>query len=377
MVSALPAANSSVRSETRPSQSILQPTGALSDEARWAATLARDATYDGAFVFAVRSTGVYCRPTCPSRRPRRAQVSFYATSAQAEAAGYRACKRCHPATTAPTPPAALADIQRLCAYIDEHLDETLTLRELSDRAHISPFHLQRVFKQIVGVSPRQYIEALRLGRLKDALQAGDDVITAQYAAGFSSSSRVYERAADHLGMTPGAYRRGAQAQTIRYTLADSPLGRLLVARTERGVCAIRMGEDDGELLDGLAREFPAATLQRDDPGMAETVSAIANYLAGQQPALDLPLDVRATAFQRRVWEALQAIPYGETRSYRQIAEAIGQPGAVRAVGQACAANPIAPVIPCHRALRSDGGLGGYRWGLARKRKLLESEKMAE
>ena len=372
MGSAVSTIQTSVAHEPLASQTPVAP----GDDAMWAATLARDAAYNGAFVFAVRSTGIYCRPTCPSRRPHREQVSFYVAPAQAEAAGYRACKRCHPASQTPTPPVALADIQRLCAYIDAHLDETLTLRQLSDQAHISPFHLQRVFKQIVGVSPRQYVEARRLGRLKNALQAGDDVLTAQYAAGFSSSSRVYEHAADHLGMTPGAYRRGAQAQTISYTLADSSLGRLLVARTARGLCAIRMGEDDDDLLAGLAREFPAASLQHDDANMTETVSAIANYVAGQQPTLDLPLDVRATAFQRRVWEALQAIPYGETRSYRQIAEAIGQPGAVRAVGQACASNPVAPVIPCHRALRSDGGLGGYRWGLARKRTLLAGEQAA-
>jgi AraC family transcriptional regulator of adaptative response/methylated-DNA-[protein]-cysteine methyltransferase len=266
-------------------------------------------------------------------------------------------------------------IHALCRFIEANAAEPLTLANLGRRAHMSPAHLQRVFKRITGVTPRQYAEACRLGRFKAQLKEkeNDTVTAAIYQAGYGSNSRLYERVDDHLGMTPATYRDGGRTTQIGYTLTASPLGRLLVAGTERGICAVRLGDSDAKLEEGLRAEFPAAQLSRDE-ALREWTQAIVNHLRGQQPHLDLPLDVQATAFQWRVWQELCAIPYGSTRTYAEIAQRIGQPKAVRAVGRACATNPVAVVVPCHRAVRTDGGLGGYRWGLKRKEKLLTKER---
>lgn len=345
---------------------------ALDEESCWEATLRRDTGLDGAFVYAVRSTGIYCRPSCPARRPRRDQVLFFPAPDAAERAGFRACRRCRPRQAAPQ-----ADlVHRACRYIDEHLDGPLTLEALGAALEVSPYHLQRTFKRVMRITPRQYAEVRRVEHVKTHLRDGGDVTTALYDAGYGSSSRFYERAGAHLGMTPSAYRRGARGLRITYTIVDCALGRLLVGTTERGVCAVSLGDRDADLEAFLNREYPAAEISREDDDHAAWVDAIVRHLDGREPQLDLPVDVQATAFQWRVWETLRAIPYGSTRSYGEIARAIGEPAAARAVAKACATNPVAVVIPCHRAVRGDGGTGGYRWGVARKRALLERERAA-
>jgi AraC family transcriptional regulator of adaptative response/methylated-DNA-[protein]-cysteine methyltransferase len=265
-------------------------------------------------------------------------------------------------------------VRSACRYIEANLESPLTLAALGGHVGVSPSHLQRLFKRVTGVSPRQYADARRLGRLKACLKEGRTVTMALYEAGYGSSSRLYERASSQLGMTPATYRRGGRDMRIRYTVADCPLGRLLLAGTDRGVCAVFLGDADGPLETALAGEYPAAEIGREDAVLKPWVEALVDHLRGQQPHLDLPLDVQATAFQWRVWQELRAIPYGSTRSYGEIARALGRPTAVRAVARACATNPVSVVIPCHRAVRSDGGLGGYRWGLERKRKLLAQEQ---
>jgi len=346
-------------------------TGANNDH-RWQAVLAHDTTQDGAFVYAVRSTGIYCRPGCPSRRPRRDRVEFFPVPEAARYAGYRACRRCHPDSVVVAPDYAL--VSRVCAVLHgDTIEGETTLAALGASLEVSPFHLQRTFKRVMGITPRQYADACRLDRFKSGVRAGERVTDAIYDAGYGSASRLYEHADDRLGMTPGEYRRGGDGTTIRYTLADSPLGRLLVAGTARGICVVSLGDTDAALVDALVREYPAAIRERDDAGFGTQVAAILAHLRGDLPRLDLPLDVRATAFQWRVWEALRAIPPGETRSYMQVAAAIGQPTAARAVARACATNPAALVIPCHRVVREGGALGGYRWGLERKRTLLARE----
>jgi AraC family transcriptional regulator of adaptative response/methylated-DNA-[protein]-cysteine methyltransferase len=268
-------------------------------------------------------------------------------------------------------------IQALCRYIETHLEEPLTLDVLAVQAGLSPFHLQRTFKRITGITPRQYVDACRLGRLKERLRESNNVTTALYEAGYSSSSRLYERSASQLGMTPGDYRKGAPATAIRYTLAECPLGLLLLAGTERGICAVYLGDDEDYLETALREEFPRASRERDDDGLRPWVVPILEHLEGQRPHLELPLDVQATAFQWRVWDELRKIPYGTTRTYGEVAGALGQPTAARAVARACATNPVSVLIPCHRVIREDGGLGGYRWGLSRKRALLDQEKQAK
>jgi AraC family transcriptional regulator of adaptative response/methylated-DNA-[protein]-cysteine methyltransferase len=344
----------------------------MSDSEFWEAVLARDRRHDGIFVYAVRSTGIYCRPSCPARRPQREQVQFFARPAQAEQAGFRACRRCHPNGDAPADP-LLDVVEQVCRVLAEPCDKPPTLDELARQFHVSPAHLQRAFKRIVGVSPRQYADEQRLGRFKQQLKAGEPVTHALYESGYGSSSTVYEQAVTQLGMTPTAYKSGGMDARIVYSVAPCALGHLLVAMTERGVCAVRLGDSEAALEATLRDEFPAAVIARDDEQLRSTMAMLLDYLRGEQPHLDLPLDIRATAFQRRVWEALRAIPYGSTRSYREVAEAIGQPKAVRAVAHACAANPVALVVPCHRVVGSDGSLHGYRWGVERKRALLEQE----
>jgi AraC family transcriptional regulator of adaptative response/methylated-DNA-[protein]-cysteine methyltransferase len=342
----------------------------LTDDQRWQAVAARDRQFDGRFVTAVRTTGVYCRPSCPARTPKRENVTFYASPAEAEAAGFRACKRC-----SPNEQAWEADVAgRVCRYIEAHSEDHPTLDELGAHVALSPHHLQRVFKRALGITPRQYAEAYRLEQFKTRLKAGGSVTQALYDAGYSSSSRLYERAPDQLGMTPAAYRKGGRGMRIHYTMTECPLGLLLVAATERGICAVCLGDAPDELEAELRADYPAADIARAEAGLGEWVQALLQYLDGQGPHLELPLDVQATAFQWRVWQELRRIPPGETRSYRQIAAAIGSPGAVRAVGNACASNRAALVIPCHRAVREDGGLGGYRWGLNRKATLLAQEQ---
>jgi AraC family transcriptional regulator of adaptative response/methylated-DNA-[protein]-cysteine methyltransferase len=341
-------------------------------EGCWRAVLARDADRDGSFVYAVRSTGVYCRPSCPAKPPRREQVAFYALPELAERAGFRACRRCRPRDVTADP--HVETVRRACRYIEANLEEPLTLAVLGEHVALSPAHLQRTFKRVTGISPRQYADACRLGRLKARLKTRRTVTMAMLEAGYGSSSRLYERAADQLGMTPGTYRRGGRGMQVRYALLDCPLGRLLLAATERGVCAVCIGEADGVLEESLRAEYPAAEVERDDAALRPLAAEMLAHLSGERPHLDLPVDVQATAFQWRVWRELQAIPYGETRTYQQVARAVGRPSAVRAVARACATNPVAVVIPCHRVVRTDGGLGGYRWGLKRKRALLDQER---
>jgi AraC family transcriptional regulator, regulatory protein of adaptative response / methylated-DNA-[protein]-cysteine methyltransferase len=344
------------------------------DERFWQAVVTRDARFDGQFVFAVSSTKIYCRPSCPSRRPQRQRVKFFALPDAAEAAGFRACLRCQPRKESVADP-QLELAQRVCDLLNSSEGETVKLAELAAHAGVSLFHLQRTFKRVMGISPRQYAAARRFGNFKQLVREGESVTNALYDSGFNSSSRVYEQAAEELGMTPATYGRGGRGVKISYTIADSPLGRLLVALTERGVCAVRMGDSDSELEKDLRTEFPAATIERTDAKLRASVQTILNHLNNNEPHLDLPLDIRATAFQRQVWEQLRAIPYGETVSYGDVAKALGKPGAVRAVGRACATNPVALVIPCHRVVREDESLGGYRWGLDRKRKLLAREQL--
>lgn len=342
------------------------------DDPRWAAVLARDARHDGEFVFAVSSTGVYCRPSCAARRPRRENVEFFGGPEAAEQAGYRACLRCRPRAKSGNREADLA--KEICRFIEQHLDEPLTLGRLGKQFHQSPFHLQRRFKAALGITPREYADSCRLRALKRNLQAGDSVTRAMYDAGYGSSSRLYERTASQLGMTPDKYRRGAVAATIRYTCADSPLGRMLVAATDHGICSIQFGRGEGELIEGLKREFPFAARKADDRSLRPWVEALLNHMRGKDLDSALPLDIRATAFQRKVWAHLQSIPFGATKSYQQVAKAIGRPTACRAVARACATNPVAVAIPCHRLVREDGGMGGYRWGIQRKKALLGMER---
>jgi AraC family transcriptional regulator, regulatory protein of adaptative response / methylated-DNA-[protein]-cysteine methyltransferase len=350
-------------------------------ERYWHAVQTRDRTADGTFVYAVRSTGIYCRPSCPSRKPRREQVVFFSIPQAAEQQGFRECKRCQPSKARLSDPRTEA-VARVCREIEARIrdgadingdDTPLTLAALSSPRGLSPHQLERAFRAVMGITPRQYADALRMHRLKSQLRKGDDVTTALYDAGFGSSSRLYERAPSQLGMTPATYRRGGAGMDIRYTIVDSPLGRLLVAATGRGISALYLGESDARLESALAKEYPRAALRRDRNGLEGWLGKILSHLRGREPHLDLPTDVQATAFQRRVWEELRRIPYGTTKTYTQVASAIGRPNAVRAVARACATNPVSVVVPCHRVVREDGKLAGYRWGLDRKRALLEHE----
>jgi AraC family transcriptional regulator of adaptative response/methylated-DNA-[protein]-cysteine methyltransferase len=339
---------------------------------RWRAVMRRDRQADGRFVYAVRSTGIYCRPSCPSRRPRRDRVLFFGSSGAAEAAGFRACRRCRPQEAASADPWPNR-IERACAYL-AGAGTTVPLARLARRIGVSPYHLQRTFRRLVGLTPREYADACRLDRAKRALRKGSRVTIAVVDAGYGSGSRFYERAAPLLGMSPATYRRGGAGLVIRYAVVDSPLGRLLVAATGRGVCSVTMGSSTRQVTRLLAREYPAAVRTADAGGtLARWAHRIVAHLEGRLPRPDLPLDVRATAFQWQVWTALAAIPRGDTRTYVQVARSIGRPSAARAVGRACASNPVAFLIPCHRAVPAAGGVGGYRWGVSRKKALLARE----
>jgi AraC family transcriptional regulator of adaptative response/methylated-DNA-[protein]-cysteine methyltransferase len=336
--------------------------------------LARDARFDGIFVYAVRSTGVYCRPSCPSRRPRRDSVEFFNIPQAAESAGYRPCRRCRP-NAAQKPSDHL--VVRACHYIAEHADNGgVSLHQMAAALGASPFHLQRAFKAKVGVSPREYSAALRERKLERELRQSRSVADAVYAAGYGSSSRVYERASDRLGMTPATYRAGGRGAQIRYSIAPCSLGYLLVAATDRGICRISLDDTPESLATELRSYFPAAEITEDTGSLREWVEPIVRSIESSSSCPTLPLDVRATAFQQRVWNYLREIPLGETRTYSQVARDLGDPNATRAVARACATNPVALIVPCHRVLRRDGNLGGYRWGLERKRKLLAGENKA-
>lgn len=338
---------------------------------RWAAVLARDKSFDGTFVLGVVSTGIYCRPSCPARKPLRKNVRFYATCAEAEAAGFRPCKRCTP--KAAPQDANAAKVVDACRQI-EAAETSPTLEELAQGAGMSPYHFHRVFKAVTGVTPKAYAVAQRNKRVREVLKGDKSVTEAIYASGFNSSGRFYAAAAQSLGMKPSQFRAGGANTDIRYAAAACSLGLVMVAASPKGVCSIMLGDDEDALIRELRDRFPKARLRVGDRQFAALVAKVVDYIEAPHGRLDLPLDVRGTAFQHRVWMALRAIPVGKTASYAEIAQRIGQPDAVRAVAGACAANKIAVVIPCHRAVRSDGTLSGYRWGTARKRALLEREK---
>lgn len=355
----------------------------------WNSVLSRDKESDGAFIYGVVTTGIYCRPSCPSKRPKRENVKFFPSAQIAEREGFRACQRCGPGSNGDS----IAAIQRARAFIDRSItdfgDERLTLGRIAREAGLSPHHLQRRFKAVVGITPAEYSRARRSEKLKEELKRGESVSRATYGAGYGSSSRVYESADAQLGMTPATYQRGGAGAHIDYVVAKTSLGYLLVAATERGVCAVTLGDDPTTLEVVLANEYPAAIRQRVASGespmmpnaapssqLASWVSDIVASIEGRRAGSELPLDLRATAFQWKVWRELQKIPAGETRSYSEVAAAIGSPKAVRAVASACAQNRVALVIPCHRVLRRGGELGGYRWGIERKRQLIEKESAA-
>jgi AraC family transcriptional regulator of adaptative response/methylated-DNA-[protein]-cysteine methyltransferase len=339
---------------------------------RWKSLAARDSNADGTYCYGVTSTGIYCRPSCPSRRPRADRVRFFDTTTDARQAGFRACKRCRPDTVGLARPGVDA-VRRASAYLASHADQQVTLGQLARVAAMSPHHLQRRFKAIVGLSPREFQAAVRSGKLRTSLRDGRDVTTAIYEAGYGSPSRVYEAAPTGKGMTPSRYRRGGAGLVVGYSTVSSPLGQVLVAATADGVCAVKLGDSESALIRDLRREYPAAEIRANLQPRTDWVKAIVQHLRGTQPSLDLPIDVQATAFQWKVWRALQRIPYGETRAYSAVAKAIGQPKAARAVARACATNPVCLVVPCHRVVPATSGTGGYRWGAERKARLLATE----
>ena len=345
----------------------------VDEQVLWDAVARRDPAWDGAILYGVASTHVYCRPSCPSRRPRREGVRFFATPQHARAAGFRACRRCHPDVPAQVPP-AVDRVRRACRAIASHPQRRLSVPRLAAALGASPRHLLRSFQDTLGITPRDYAEACRLGCLKRELRKGNGVAAATYEAGYGSASRVYERSASALGMTPAAYAGGGAGVAVEYTVAATPLGAMLIAATPRGICQVSLGEDDEELAAALRREYPAARVAAGGPAFSAWVAALVESLRPGAPDPRLPLDVRATAFQRLVWRELQRIPRGTTRTYGEIAARLGRPSAARAVARACATNPAALVVPCHRVVREDGEPGGYRWGGARKRALLDLER---
>jgi len=344
------------------------------EDPRWAAVVARDPKADGRFYYSVRTTGVYCRPSCASRRARPENVTFHKTPADAEAAGFRPCRRCRPDQPSLLEQHA-ATVTRACRMI-ERSSELPTLAELAKPSGLSAFHFHRVFKAITGVTPRQYAAAHRADRVRGELSRGRRVTEAMYDAGYGSSSRFYEQSTAVLGMTPTAYRAGGADAKIRFAVGECSLGSILVAQSERGLCAILLGDDADALVRDLQDRFPRAELVGGDAKFERLVARVVGFVEAPGNGLDLPLDVRGTAFQQRVWQVLRNVPAGETTSYTELARRIGAPKSVRAVAQACAANPLAVAIPCHRVVRRDGGLSGYRWGIDRKRALLAREARA-
>lgn len=343
----------------------------------WLAVQNHDATQDGRFFYGVITTRVYCRPSCPSRRPLIENVRFYETTVEAERDGLRPCLRCRPTCDSKVN-ASSERVGQVCRYIESHSDEPLKIDELAALVGMSRFHLQRVFKSAIGLTPKQYLDATRLKKLKKGLKEARDVAEAVYGAGYGSSSRVYEKADTRLGMTPNQYRQGGRGVKITHGTIGSPLGLIMIGATDRGLCFLQFGDTSSGLLKMIEKEYPEASISAmPKPYHADFqkwVDGLNAYLAGTKPHLHLPLDIRATAFQIRVWKYLQSIPCGEVQSYQEVAAGIGQPRAVRAVANACSRNRVALVIPCHRVIRSTGELGGYRWGLARKRVLIDKER---
>ena len=339
--------------------------GGMNEKQLWRAVETRDVRWDGKFVFAVESTGVYCRPSCPARRPRQANVRYFPAPDAAERAGFRACRRCKPREDS-----GLALVERACRKMETG---TARLDALATDLGITAQRLARLFRRHLGITPRQYAEARRIDTFRSEVRNGRSVTDALYEAGYGSGSRLYERASAELGMTPATYRRGGAGVHISYSVVPCGLGRLLVAGTERGIAAVELGNAEAGLEAALFLQFPGAEIERDDDQLREWTSALVRQLEGREPSAELPLDVRATGFQRRVWEELRKIPWGQTRTYGEVALAVGQPTAARAVARACATNPAALVIPCHRVVPAGGGFGGYRWGAARKARLLKAE----
>ncbi len=339
----------------------------------WRATLARDPRADGLFFLAVRSTGIYCRPSCPARRPLRRNVVFYRTQRDAEREGFRPCRRCRPNQIS----GSSRLVQQAAQILRDSQEDTLRLSTLAGQLGVTTGTLRRAFLRVTGLKPRELADALRLAKFKKLLRSGLSILDALYETGYGSASRVYERSNAHLGMTPATYQKGGEGMKIGYTIAKSQLGNVLVAATQRGVSAVYLGDTNARLLQELREEYPRAELSPAHSGFERWVREILRRVDGKAPAQDLPLDLKATAFQRRVWQELQRIPRGSTRTYSQVACALGRPRAVRAVARACATNPVSVVVPCHRVIRADGNLAGYRWGLARKQKLLAIEKVSD
>src|SRR6266481_4667764 len=338
----------------------------------WRATITRDARADGTFVLAVRSTHIYCRPSCPARRPLRRNVVFFHTREEAEKQGYRACLRCRPNEVS----GAVVLVQRAVRHLVDSTEENVRLGVLASTLNTTQGTLRRAFRQVTGLKPRELAEALRIRKFKAMLRSGRNITDALYETGYGSSSRVYERSDAQLGMTPATYRKGGKGMKIGYTIAKSPLGKVLVAATERGVSAVYLGDAENTMIEELRAEYPRAEITPATDSFRRWVSEIVQRIEGKQPRMELPLDLQATAFQRRVWQELQRIPRGRTRTYSQVAQSLGQPKAVRAVARACATNPVSVVVPCHRVIREDGALAGYRWGLSRKEQLLAQERAA-
>lgn len=343
----------------------------MNNEIFWQAVQRKEAKFEGLFFTCVKTTKIFCKPTCTARLPKRENVEFVRTWEEAETKGFRACLRCQPKLEIVINP-QVETVLQACELIET--EENISLESLAEELKISPYHLQRTFKEIIGVSPKKYAENLRLAKFKSEIKQGSDVVTAMYESGYGSSSRLYENITDKLGMTPKTYQKGGKGMKIEYTITDCELGKMLVARTEKGVCAVTFGDDETDLIEKLMSEYSNAEISKNETNLKEYVEAILQNLSGNNKRIVLPIDVQATAFQMQVWDALRKIPYGETLSYKQVAESLGNPKAVRAVARACATNKVAVVIPCHRVVGSDGNLSGYRWGIERKQKLIETEK---
>lgn len=342
---------------------------------RWVAVRDRNAEFDGLFYFGVQTTGIFCRPSCSSKTPKPQNVLFFDTPKDAEAAGLRACLRCKPLDKY-FPGRNAEIIANAFRALRDAETESATIEELSGHLGVSPGHLQKTFKTVLGLSPKEVMDMIRIENFKENVR-GTDVTTSLYESGFGSSRSLYEKAGARLGMTPAVYKKGGKGMRINYTIADSPIGKMLVAATERGICAVSFGDDEESLRRELSEEFFAAEIEHDDSKLSNAVDSILRGMNGERTILSLPLDIRGTAFQMRVWSELRKIPYGETRSYAEVASAVGNPKAVRAVARACATNPVALVTPCHRVVASDGKLSGYRWGVERKKKILDREKGRE
>ncbi|MGB7200851.1 MAG: bifunctional DNA-binding transcriptional regulator/O6-methylguanine-DNA methyltransferase Ada [Pyrinomonadaceae bacterium] len=340
----------------------------------WRAMRENDVRFDGVFFVGVKTTGIYCRPTCRARLPKRENVEFHISRESAVKGGFRACKRCKPELEMAVNP-KVDTVIKACYLIEKGAPDDVSLQMLGSELGASPTYLQKIFKEIVGISPKQYADEIKMQKFKTRVRRGNDVTNAMYEAGFGSSRGLYEKASEKLGMTPATYKKGGVGMRINFTIIDSKLGRLLIGATEKGICSVTFGDDDKLLADNLFEEYPNAEFNLADDRFKTYAKTILSHLNGDQKTLDLPLDLRATVFQMRVWAALRQIPYGETRSYSDVAKEIGNERAVRAVARACATNPVALVTPCHRVIGSNGSLSGYRWGIERKKTLLEAEQL--